>query len=426
MSRIPVIDSARRVPARRPGLRLIDLTVASRDLVEASGLALVTGGLVLAAGFGLPAVLLFLAGGTLLTVTAPAAACAALARHWLLLAFPVWAMVSVLWSADPPATLRAALQTIVTVALCLIAIETTGRRVLILTTAVVLVAALHSIALSDRTEVIWFTGDRVRIGIFGSKNNASLIAGECLLLAFLLAACAPRDSLVRWIALPIAVIACGALIAAKSLGTILAVALCLGVATLLALLSAGTTVALRRGLLVAIALTLLAGAVWLAVTTGADSYRQAMQAIGKDPTLTGRTQIWAVGWASVTQHPWLGIGHYAFWRAENPTAVLLWTMARREIGAPFGFHNLYLHHWVETGAIGAGLVAAAMVRLLAAVWTRTVAGFSARGAAATALGLFFVAKSLVETVGFEAFSFHTFTFILAWCLLTEPGPDPTP
>jgi len=44
-------------------------------------------------------------------------------------------------------------------------------------------------------------------------------------------------------------------------------------------------------------------------------------AIGKDPTLTGRTDIWHYVVLYISQRPWLGWGYLAFWSTNNPAAM---------------------------------------------------------------------------------------------------------
>jgi O-antigen ligase len=46
-------------------------------------------------------------------------------------------------------------------------------------------------------------------------------------------------------------------------------------------------------------------------------------AIGKDPTLTGRTDIWHYVVIFISQRPWLGWGYLAFWSTSNPAAMYI-------------------------------------------------------------------------------------------------------
>ena len=45
-----------------------------------------------------------------------------------------------------------------------------------------------------------------------------------------------------------------------------------------------------------------------------------LELIGKDPTLTGRTEIWAYVIPDIWMKPWLGWGYFGFWQLTNPVA----------------------------------------------------------------------------------------------------------
>jgi exopolysaccharide production protein ExoQ len=60
---------------------------------------------------------------------------------------------------------------------------------------------------------------------------------------------------------------------------------------------------------------------WLASA----NWRDVLSAIGKDPTMTGRTMIWSVLLVSIAKHPFLGYGYMAFWqglRGESANVAL--------------------------------------------------------------------------------------------------------
>lgn len=75
---------------------------------------------------------------------------------------------------------------------------------------------------------------------------------------------------------------------------------------------------LRRGGLLAVA-TLWLGltAAALAVAVAVFAPELILDALGKDPTLTGRTDIWASVLRRVEEHPWQGYGYGAFWAVEE-------------------------------------------------------------------------------------------------------------
>lgn len=106
--------------------------------------------------------------------------------------------------------------------------------------------------------------------------------------------------------------------------------------------------------------------VWLAATAaligGALFYvapELVFKALGKDPTLTGRTEIWASLMRLSDKHPWLGYGYKAFW---TPTSVPA-SVVRAETQWPVpSAHNGWLDLLIQLGWVGAilfGLVLAA-------------------------------------------------------------------
>jgi O-antigen ligase len=81
--------------------------------------------------------------------------------------------------------------------------------------------------------------------------------------------------------------------------------------------------------------------------------------LGKDPTLTGRTEIWKSAMDSATKHPILGYGYEAFWRelqgeSANVSLSNQWSVT--------GAHNGFLEVWLTLGIVGLGLVVYAFIR----------------------------------------------------------------
>lgn len=79
-----------------------------------------------------------------------------------------------------------------------------------------------------------------------------------------------------------------------------------------------------------------------------------LSGVGKDPTLSQRTIIWAAVWNEVARHPWLGYGYKAFWaglKGPSLNVVLTsgWVLAQAQSG--------YLDTWVQLGVSGVLLVA---------------------------------------------------------------------
>jgi O-antigen ligase len=75
-----------------------------------------------------------------------------------------------------------------------------------------------------------------------------------------------------------------------------------------------------------------------------------LEMLGKDPTLTGRTDIWGYVIPDIFQRPLLGWGYAAFWSTENPAAleisdVVLWSVPEA--------HNGILEILLSVGLSGA-------------------------------------------------------------------------
>jgi O-antigen ligase len=99
-------------------------------------------------------------------------------------------------------------------------------------------------------------------------------------------------------------------------------------------------------------------------------------ALGRDATLTGRTDIWAAVLLSIAERPFLGYGYSAFWAGWNGPALAVVGSVGWE--TPHS-HNGLLDLWLDLGAVGLltflvglGLAAKAGVRI--ARHTSTAAG----------------------------------------------------
>jgi exopolysaccharide production protein ExoQ len=105
-----------------------------------------------------------------------------------------------------------------------------------------------------------------------------------------------------------------------------------------------------------LATVLLACSVTPIVSYGIYIYsRSILTFMGKDPTLSERTVIWAAVWQAILQHPILGYGFASFWSglygpSQNVTLVAGWGLAQAQDG--------FLDVWLGTGVIGVALIGA--------------------------------------------------------------------
>jgi len=70
--------------------------------------------------------------------------------------------------------------------------------------------------------------------------------------------------------------------------------------------------------------------------------------IGKERTLTGRTDIWNSLVLAIKEHPWLGYGYGTFW--GDPNGPSYWVRFSLEWGVPTA-HNGWVETWLSAGAI---------------------------------------------------------------------------
>lgn len=72
-------------------------------------------------------------------------------------------------------------------------------------------------------------------------------------------------------------------------------------------------------------------------------------ALGRDITLTGRTEIWSAVVHMIREHPWLGYGYGGFWLGwDGPSAYILLTI----YFDPLTAHNGFLDLWLYLGLLG--------------------------------------------------------------------------
>src|SRR5439155_1472984 len=117
---------------------------------------------------------------------------------------------------------------------------------------------------------------------------------------------------------------------------------------LLMVLTSMPAVVRRRALvhlLVAVLLSVSFSALFLGVGTG------LVQSVGRDPTLTGRTEIWRLV-LSMTTRPLLGTGFESFWLGSRLEKI--WSIYWFH---PNEAHNGYLEVFLNLGWVGVSLLA---------------------------------------------------------------------
>jgi exopolysaccharide production protein ExoQ len=366
--------------------------------------------LVLNAMFGPLAALTFIACGLLLIVSNPWASLDSLRRWWFVLLLPAYCMLTTLWSQYPAHSLRYGAQLMFT---AIVAIVLTGR----LSTATLMRMSFIVYGIGVVASVlIGKTGaDGAWLGIFGSKNAFAAHMAVFALIAVAIAADRESPLLLRLVAAGGALVSAPLLLLAQSAGATIMVVpcLCLIVLTLLTTRLPG-----MQKLFVLVMLVIAMAALLLLVIVAGDTILAAvLEDSGKDPTLTGRTDLWAIGLNYIAERPLQGLGYRSFWVIGFAPAEELWAMFGVPAGAGFNFHNTYISNAVEIGLIGLSLQVALIYggTILMAVYT--FARPNAANALLLALQVLLILRSFIEVEVFFEFSIRSImgiaTFIYA-------------
>ena len=73
--------------------------------------------------------------------------------------------------------------------------------------------------------------------------------------------------------------------------------------------------------------------------------------IGKDATLTGRTEIWSAAMRQIEQRPWTGYGYAAVWDDKSGWGPFAWITKDAGFQAHHA-HNSWIEQWLGMGIIG--------------------------------------------------------------------------
>lgn len=303
--------------------------------------------LVLNAMLGTLAALVFIACGGLLVITNIPRSIDSLMRWWVVLLLPAYCLLTALWSQYPDNTLRYSLQLAFTL---VVAVVMTGRlSTTTLMRGLFVVYAIGVVA----SVVIGRNGGSAWLGIFGSKNAFAAHIAVFALIAVAIIADRDAHLLFRLAGLMGALISGPLLVLAQSAGAIMMVVPCIAIVVLVLL--TGRLSPHQKLFLAALIAIALAALALLVVTAGDTLLADVLEGSGKDPTLTGRTDLWATGLSFIAERPLQGLGYRAFWVTGFAPAEELWAMFLVPSGAGFNFHNTYISNTVEIGLIGMSL-----------------------------------------------------------------------
>jgi exopolysaccharide production protein ExoQ len=262
--------------------------------------------------------------------------------------------LSALWSLDPPTTLRVA---IVYLFVILGAIGIAGTmdadEFMHLLSWCCFLAALVSIFLriaSPGNAMTVDAGEVDFMGIFAQKN----VLGQVMATGALATLHDIRVSRRRYLGkLCMLFVFLAMAYASKSTGALLATLLFCGISGFDSLWRRGGA---ARSTAVILAV-ILAPSLILALAAP----DTLLEMIGKDPTLTGRTEIWAYVNKDIGMKPLLGWGYYVFWEETNQYAAEISSAVHWEVP---NAHNGLLEFLLDVGVVGTALFAFILMRTI--------------------------------------------------------------
>ena len=280
------------------------------------------------------------------------------------LALLVFVMASIIWSTDPSLSFRRAVAVVMTTGFgLLLAARYDWRDFLTLTGGSMLVLALASLLTCLLVPSFGVAQGEIHYGawkgLWYEKNTLGAhMARASLVFGFL----AMVDRQRRWVWAGGLGLAAFLVLMSTSKTSLLGMLLGLGVLTLGALI--------KRGAVSAAVWIWAASVVGIALVAGIVFAPDVfLGLIGRDASLTGRTDIWSALERAIAERPWLGYGYGAFWAPDSAAAQMVRDAVRWD--APTA-HNGWLETWLSVGVVGVGLFAISFVSSsIRALWQFT-------------------------------------------------------
>ena len=274
-------------------------------------------------------------------------------RCWFLFTIPLLCGLSYIWAAYPSAALREAIFFFLSsFTVVIIGSLLTERQVLRAFFFCALVGT--GLALSELSSI----QARGASEFLGQKNYYAMKMMIAMIAAFAIAMNSKENPILRLIGIATVPIAFFLVTAANS-----ATSLVLGSLALLLLIfgqaiwvNARNVRGLRTTIIGFAAASWAASALAIISIFDIATVDGALELMGRDSTLTGRTALWDQAQRTSAEHPMLGVGAASFWQYDVGAAQSLALNDNRAAGTKLGFHNSYLEAQVHLGWSGLGLL----------------------------------------------------------------------
>ncbi|HVI87919.1 MAG TPA: O-antigen ligase family protein [Dongiaceae bacterium] len=305
--------------------------------------------------YGTVAAAMFLAPWLLLFVRRIPRLIQSVAKDWLLLIPPSFATISAIWSSDPAWTMRTGIQYGATMIVGIAAARLVDRRVLLTS----LLSALAAITFASLVLVARYGGFASLhgvAGLYGAKNQFASSSAVLLIGATYLMIYARRSFFEKMLAFGLMFVAMIGIYCGHSAGTLVSLFAVMMLAVTFHMLRKGGSIAILGVIMMFFAMPVPI------ILVGSDTiFSRILKLLGKDSTLTGRTDLWDTAFHEIQSHLLLGGGYQAFWRIGNQPAERLWAMFGIDNKTGFNFHNEYINTTVDLGLIGLLIIIVVLV-----------------------------------------------------------------
>ncbi|HEY6868439.1 MAG TPA: O-antigen ligase family protein [Novosphingobium sp.] len=336
--------------------------------------------------------LIFLLASVTVFVLGPRQALAGFVRVAPLFALPLMALVSTAWSEAPGTTARAALQVLATAAAATVLGVRCSEKTVVLALFLGLLTVC-STAIPEAREGLQ-TGLPI-LGSFGSKNALGIHSQFLEIFALAVAFDRTRGWAMRLFALGALALSLVLVFLARSGGAASLAGITLVLFPVLLLFGRLPIWARISGLVSALVLAIVGLILAPQISALVAWFRTDV--LGKDATLTGRTELWEIADKLVSERPLLGHGYFAFWRLGNPEAEAIWRNFGVGRGGGFNFHNEIVEFSVGLGQVGVGLLIVLCLIVAGLVAIRHILHPSFQSAVAVTALVSIYARAFVET-----------------------------
>lgn len=277
-------------------------------------------------------------------------------RNWLVLTWPVLAIVSSLWSLTPQASFYHSIQFMLNSVVACVLMRHAGLE------RFIRILFLFGLGLQTISLLLLLAHAGPIFDASGNFKGVYLHKNELGLFSTLQIICATALLLSGWKR--------GLSGAGLALALFMLVKSGSGTSTLLSVFVLGLYplfLIMRRGLAptgitIGLSLALTAGVALAILVSGFDVVNFVLFTLGKDPGLTGRDLIWTIGIDAALERPWLGHGFLAYWSSGESTAAYLRYVLKQDLLA---FHNVYLETMVAFGVVGLFLLVMGLAQQIA-------------------------------------------------------------